>query len=103
MMFRRPHATFRLSLFLSICLLLLVAGCAGETPKQEKNSRPVPVRVVALERGNLPYELLLSGELIAPERAVIAPTVSGRISRLRWIWAIVSGKASGWSNWTPPS
>jgi len=82
MMFRRPHATFRLSLFLSICLLLLVAGCAGETPKQEKNSRPVPVRVVALERGNLPYELLLTGELIAPERAVIAPTVSGRISRL---------------------
>jgi len=60
-----------------------LSGCSQQDSGETKNSgRPIPVRTVGLERGNLPYELELTGEIIAPERAQIAPTISGRINRI---------------------
>ncbi len=64
-------------------ILALISGCSQQNNGEMKNSgRPIPVRTVGLERGNLPYELELTGEIIAPERAQIAPTIGGRINRI---------------------
>ena len=83
----KRNAKLKIKLLPILAAVLLVctlqAGCGDDSIEERgSRSRPIPVRTTGLERGDLPYELELTGEITAPEKAQIAPTVGGRIDRI---------------------
>ncbi len=60
---------------------LALAGCGGDDAKQE--TAGAPVVVVPAESGDVEERIAGTGELAAPDRALIAAEVDGRITAVR--------------------